>query len=1007
MRDGIIKRVVPVFFLIFFLLPFTCQSQETIDFEEISVFLYVPQLGVYESPAYIRDQLLYLPVADIFSFLKIQNTVSPESDSVTGFFINSEARYVIDRTHNRITYMDKVFDLEPGDIVRTENNLYLKSNYFGEIFGLQCTFKFHNLAVFIQTQYELPLIKEMRVEMMRRNINRIKGELKPDTIIPRTYPFFHFGMADWTINTSQKVSGRTDLNLSLSLGSVIAGGEADFTVNYNKNFPFKLKQQYYYWHFVNNDHHFIRQISIGKISSITKSTVYGSILGFNFTNTPTKYRQSFCTYILSDYTEPGWMVELYIKNVLVDYVKSDASGFFTFSVPLQYGSTTIRYRFYSPWGEERFKEQTINIPFTLLPPKIFEYSVSGGIVEDIRNTRFSHVNFHYGIGRRLTLGGGVEYNSSVPSGTLLPFLNFSMGVTTKLLISGEYTYGVRALGLANYRSASGLSLEFYYAWYHRNQKALLIDYLENRRVTLSMPFHISRLSAFMRFSMNQLILFRSNYLYSELLFSGSLWGVSTNLTTIAMISDPVHPHVSSTFSLGFRFLKGFIFTPQTQYNYSDQRFVSVKLGLEKLLFNKGAVNLYYDYNFLSHYPSIQVGLRYDFSFAQTSISAVYEKEGASFYQSAKGSLIYDQKTNFIKANNRTSVGKGGLNILAFLDLNWNGKRDKNEPKVAGLNLKISGGQIENNLNDTLIRIFDLEPFTSYFIELDNSNFNNVTWQVKNKTLVVAIDPNKLKLIEIPVTVAGEVSGMVYVIKNQEKEGQGRVYICIYDSASRLVKRTLSESDGFFSYLGLSPGHYSVKIDSAQLHKLKMVCEPEDYKVTMLSTKDGSVVDGLDFVLRSIRSDTVSGNSAMNEKQDVPIQENKPVPVQEQKPVTVPEKPVLPVREQKTVPVPERKEAPLQEEKEILPAPVQQPGNVVINADSSRYHIQVGAFRVQANAKTVQSKLSAILGRPVIIIQENGYYKLRITGFTRYTTASTFLQKIFRQGFPDAFIHKNR
>ena len=237
MRDNILKRVIPVFFLFFSILPFHCQSQDTTDFEEISVFLYIPQLGVFETPAYLRDQLLYLPVADIFTFLKIQNTVSPESDSVTGFFINSDARYVIDRTHNRITYMGKVYNLDPGDIVRTENNLYLKSNYFGEIFGLQCTFKFHNLSVFLQTQYELPLIKEMRVEMMRKNINRIRGDLQPDTIIHRTYPFFHLGMADWIINASQQVSGRTDLNLGLSIGSVIAGGEADFILNYNKNFP--------------------------------------------------------------------------------------------------------------------------------------------------------------------------------------------------------------------------------------------------------------------------------------------------------------------------------------------------------------------------------------------------------------------------------------------------------------------------------------------------------------------------------------------------------------------------------------------------------------------------------------------------------------------------------------------------------------------------------------------------------------------------------------------------
>ena len=61
-------------------------------------------------------------------------------------------------------------------------------------------------------------------------------------------------------------------------------------------------------------------------------------------------------------------MELYVNNVLVDYVKADASGFFTFEVPLVYGNSLVKLRYYGPWGEEHSREQTISIPFNFLPP---------------------------------------------------------------------------------------------------------------------------------------------------------------------------------------------------------------------------------------------------------------------------------------------------------------------------------------------------------------------------------------------------------------------------------------------------------------------------------------------------------------------------------------------------------------------------------------------------------------------------------------------------------------
>ncbi len=324
--------------------------------------------------------------------------------------------------------------------------------------------------------------------------------MNADTTIGRSYPLFKFGMADWSAIATEEINGKSETTLNLALGSMIAGGEANASFYYNSNNPFSEKQQYYLWRYVNNDFTPMRQVMVGKIVTNAISSIYNPVIGVQFTNTPTTYRRSFGTYTLSDKTEPGWIVELYVNNVLVDYIKADASGFFTFKVPLVYGNSIVKLRFFGPWGEERTREQNINIPFNFLPENTLEYTLSAGIVEDSLRSRYSRVNINYGLTRSLTLGGGIEYLSSVISGPAMPYMNASLRITNNLLLSGEYTYGVRAKGTLSFLLPSNLQLDLNYTWYDKDQKAINYNYREERKAMLSIPLKIGKFSTYQRFS---------------------------------------------------------------------------------------------------------------------------------------------------------------------------------------------------------------------------------------------------------------------------------------------------------------------------------------------------------------------------------------------------------------------------------------------------------------------------------------------------------------------------
>ena len=141
-----LKYFLLLLFLILLLPVMPLAGQDQPPYDEISVYIKIPYVGIGEIDAAIKDDDIYLPVTDLFNFLKIRNVPSADLDLITGFFIQPEAEYTIDRKNNRIIYSGKTWELEEGDLVRSETNLYLKSIYYGKIFGFNCNFNFREIG---------------------------------------------------------------------------------------------------------------------------------------------------------------------------------------------------------------------------------------------------------------------------------------------------------------------------------------------------------------------------------------------------------------------------------------------------------------------------------------------------------------------------------------------------------------------------------------------------------------------------------------------------------------------------------------------------------------------------------------------------------------------------------------------------------------------------------------------------------------------------------------------
>lgn len=847
-------------FLLVILSKYTPVFAQEPEYEEILVSLNIQGMGTIEVPAVIDDQTIYLPVLDIFDYLKIKNEPSQNFDSVAGFFIAQENTYLIDRINQKILFKGVETKLKENDLVKTETGLYLKSQYFGEVFELPSAFNFRALLVNISSKNELPAMRDARLEAIRDNLRKLKGEIVADTVLKRLDPWVHFGMTDWSVIGAQQSDGMRDTRVNLGFGGIALGGEVNASLNYSTSLPFKEKQQFYWWRYVNNDAKTVKQVALGKIPVATVASIFSPVLGVHVSNIPTITKRTFGSYRLSNITEPGWIVELYVNNILVDYVKADEAGFFTFNVPLVYGNSAVKLRYYGPFGEERSKEENISIPFSFMTPGKFEYSATAGVVEDDSLSRLGRGGITYGLNRFMTIGTGIEYLSSVTTSPVMPYAIAAVRLGYGMLMFGEYNYKVRAKGGFFYRSASNWQFEGTYTNYTKGQKAINNNAEEEMRAVMSVPFRMRKLALFTMLTFNQTKLSSTNYTTTEWLLSGNYRRFDARINTIGVFVKETQPNIYTNFAIAFRLPHGFVFTPEAQYQYTLNEFLSIKGLLEKRVLKRGYVGLAYEENFKTHFRNFGVQLRYDFDFAQVGFTGRYLNNKFSFLEAARGGVMYDRQTNYAGLNSNTSIGRSGIVLLPYLDINCNNKHDEDEPRVSGLKFRINSGRVQPEGKDTTIRITSLEPYNNYLIELNRLSFDNIAWQMRKATFKVFAEPNIFRLIEIPISVVGEVSGTVNLIRNNVEQGQGQILVCIYKNDS-LVSKVLSEPDGYFSYIGLAPGNYIARIDTTQLRKINMMAsDPQPF--TIATTREGDVVEGLEFTLRSI-FDTIRKEQTSN------------------------------------------------------------------------------------------------------------------------------------------------
>jgi hypothetical protein len=316
--------------------------------------------------------------------------------------------------------------------------------------------------------------------------------------------------------------------------------------------------------------------------------------------------------------------------------------------------------------------------------------------------------------------------------------------------------------------------------------------------------------------------------------------------------------------------KQIVFSPQIEYDYNSGSVSSLRGNFRKKIFKNAHLQASYDHNFQHNQFYLNIGFNFDLGFSRAGLFSSTNKLSSTFSQSIAGSMTFDPRQKRIKFNSRPFLGMGSIEFITFLDTNENGKRDESEPQIKGVDVLSPNGGFKEVTADGSTIFKGLEPFVDHYFKLNPTSGGRIDWKLQYQTLNIFVNPNQLKVIEVPIHVVGEVAG--YVLESGK--GVGGVKINIWDVKQKLITSLISESDGYFAFLGLKSGAYRAQLDSAQLEKRKWEGTKTGYDFNIKNSKEGDYVDYLEFGLQPIGENHALAIERLPLESELPISDKK-------------------------------------------------------------------------------------------------------------------------------------
>lgn len=812
-------------------------------------------LGIQKGPR------TFLPAKEIARLVDIyidpNSLANIDKGILEGFFFSQSNDFSLNIPSGTYTVRGKtsaiptehVFIRELGS---NDLEIYATPEFLNKLWALRLRFDYANLFLFIETPFLLPseraaLRKEKQALLEFSGSDDLLEELNLQ-YIPNDYRTF--GKPAVRITKSTNYTHQRD-QLSTNIG---IRGKNDLllgSANYNAQLRYSQDDGFDFSDFrlnltrradLGNELPFgLKEVQAGDISDKPPELIDNNIrgTGLKFTNRPFSRPQNFDRITVEGTAEPGWEVELYRSNNLLDVGIVEDNGEYVFTdVPLNFGKNTIKVILYGPEGQIEERVEEYRISNEMLAPG--EFFIEGSII----NANDTLFNVRDDVNRATD---GIFQTYSVKKGINRWFTPF--GTITRLerdneqktyITAGSHFSALKGLGTFEaYRDLDGgnaLDLRYTskFAGFRYNLNASkFYDFesaetgLGNNKKDLETSLRISRPFKFSFGKTNFDVgisetRFEDDSTRTDIDTSQSIAinKVRINNQTNLRYIDRDHISTNGRLSVNRNLTKDLKARSFLGYElHPEQELKTSRLELRYSNDDGLALTSNFTRNFETSDVSTSLDASYDFGTFTGSTGTTWDVgDGFDFVVRMSTSLGPFADDGSYIASSKSLTNKRALAARIYHDKDLSGTFTEGDEPLEGVQLFVNRLKTDPSNSEGFIR--DLTPGGNGLVKItiDRESLFNEFMVSRHDGYYTILRAVTEPFIDIPVIETGAIDGTIYYADKKAAGGTRLTLINLENTEEtqdhNIVQETVADAFGFYNFDFVKPGEYEIQVHSS-------------------------------------------------------------------------------------------------------------------------------------------------------------------------------------------------
>lgn len=620
------------------------------------------------------------------------------------------------------------------------------------------------------------------------------------------------------------------------------------------------------------------QVQAGDVSGASIPLVSKSTAGrgVRIARRPTGFTGTLDTVTVEGPIEPGFEVELYRNDILLDAQNPTGTQYTFEDVLLLGGQNFIRLEFYGTQGQRRteLEQYFVGSGQARVGQLLYDFAVTqpGETVFGVRDLDAdsdgedvtASARIDYGLSTQTSAAVGILH-TSVSAGMSRAYVTGGLRSTLgKFFINADTAIdneGGVATGLGFNRTYDQVALlgrqENYFNDFRSNRNqtttqrqlasqtslnitAFTRDLIEDAYVTGAIGgklavFDNSESTFDLDFSANvsaRSVSAGSNFIFTDIGRNQSVTGRSR----VNLRHSEFQARVSADYAV----------SPETELQ-------QVSFQVTRSFFNGYDTNVGYTHSFQSDNKSAFASATKDLGVASIGITLANHRDTISGDDEKSVTLTFsfnsftDKSTFRTVTSSNRSGGRGAIAAHVYLDENQNGELDTGEqllPDVlvrAGAIVGITGPA-----GRALLVGRGGQSWTD--VSIDPDSLADPSWRLGAPGFAILQRPGISAEIDLPVVVTTDIEGIVRLKRGADLSPLSNVSVEVVDASNRVVARGETAYDGLYVIDGVPVGRYVIRIEPAQAERLAIVNPPEIELDLILNSDDG-VILGQNFELQ--------------------------------------------------------------------------------------------------------------------------------------------------------------